>query len=181
MAKQLTLKNLRSYYEPGELRKSATLKTVPIMLQKDYGEEMDCTVTSLAAIFGGSDSYPLIERIAKKYGYTGKRGSNPVVVRKIMAEIMKELGVHGTPRSAYGKNICWKFDTIQMILSRNEPVILNLWDDGRHYYHDHTVTVIGMRLYEHGRFLVVYDNWNKTPGLIDYDKLSVISSINWKE
>ena len=70
---------------------------------------------------------------------------------------------------------------VKGILSRGIPLVLNLWEDGRGYYHDHSVTVIGAEEYEQARFLLVLDNWHRTVSLIDYDKLWIISSVNWME
>ena len=47
------------------------------LLQNDYGERLDCTLTCMACIWG-EEHYDEIERIARRYGYNGeKRGTNP--------------------------------------------------------------------------------------------------------
>lgn len=145
------------------------------LVQADYGKDLDCTITSLAYVFGGAEKYDEVERIATQYGYNGdKTGTCPLVIKKIM----KRMGAKN-PKSAYGKGIGWSFETIVKIVDKGTPILLNMWDDGRHWYHDHTVTVIGYEEYKNARFLVVYDNWVAAPSMIDYDKLSIISSINW--
>ena len=119
-------------------------KLIPLkgLLQKNYGKRLDCTLTSLACIFG-EQYYSDIEGIALKYLYNGdKWGTNPLAVKAIMREFIR-------------------------------------WRDGRGYYKDHSVTIIGAEEYEQGRFLLVLDNWHETVSLIDYDKLWIISSINW--
>lgn len=158
-------------------------KLIPLegLLQDDYGKRLDCTLTSLACIFG-KKYYGDIEGIALKYGYNGdKRGTNPLVVKAIMREFARLRGIPGKARSAYGKGIGWTWRMVKAILSRGIPLVLNLWEDGRGYYHDHSVTVIGAEEYERARFLLVLDNWHQTVSLIDYDKLWVISSVNWME
>ena len=168
-------------YEYPDRGKQLYRQVIPLqpLLQQNYGEALDCTITSLACIFG-ERYYGVIESIARRYGYDGERcGTNPLTVRRIMADFMKKQHMTGTARSGYGKGISWRWATVKRLIARQTPVILNLWDDGRGYYHDHTVTVIGVEEYRKDRFLLVLDNWNESISLIDYKKLSTISSINW--
>ena len=158
-------------------------KLLPLtgLLQKNYGKAQDCTLTSLACIFGEKYYYD-IEGIALKYLYNGdKWGTNPLTVKAIMREFMKRWDVPGRPHSAYVKGVGWTWAAVKRLVSGGSPLVLNLWDDGRGYYHDHSVTVIGAEEYEHARFLLVLDNWTERVSLIDYQKLSIISSINWIE
>lgn len=168
-------------YEYPDRGKQLYRQVIPLqpLLQQNYGEALDCTITSLACIFG-ERYYGVIESIARRYGYDGERcGTNPLTVRRIMADFMKKQHMTGKARSGYGKGISWRWVTVKRLIARQTPVILNLWDDGRGYYHDHTVTVIGVEEYRKDRFLLVLDNWNESISLIDYKKLSIISSINW--
>ena len=170
-------------YEYPNRGKQLSRQVIPLqpLLQRNYGEELDCTITSMACIFG-EKYYGVIELIARRYGYDGDtRGTNPLTVRRIMEEFMDCSHMPGTARSGYGKGIGWRWATVKRLIARQTPVILNLWDDGRGYYHDHTVTVIGVEEYRKDRFLLVLDNWNESISLIDYRKLSTISSINWVE
>lgn len=150
------------------------------LLQKDYGKAQDCTLTCLACIFGAGH-YGEFERIAGRYGYNGDtHGTYPWTVREITAAFLRKWNMPGKPRSAYGKGLGWRWRTVRDIIAqRSAPVILNLWRDGRGYYRDHSVTVIGVEEYERARFLLVYDNWHDGVSLVDYDKLSMVSSINW--
>ena len=181
MKKRLDYTNLQERYP--DKGKQLYRQVIPLqpLLQRNYGEELDCTITSMACIFG-EKYYGVIELIARRYGYDGDtRGTNPLTVRRIMAEFMDCAHMTGTARSGYGKGIGWRWATVKRLIARQTPVILNLWDDGRGYYHDHTVTVIGVEEYRKDRFLLVLDNWNESVSLIDYKKLSIISSINWVE
>ena len=60
-----------------------------------------------------------------------------------------------------------------------------MYSDGRNYYSNHSVLIVGYREYPLNnskkaiRFLIVQDNWNKNVSFIDYDKLSIVSSINY--
>ncbi len=158
-------------------------KLIPMtgLLQKNYGKELDCTLTSLACIYGAR-WYGVIEHIALKHGYDGdKKGTNPLTVKAITRELLKTLHEPGTPKSAYGKIVGWNWLTVKNLVSRDIPVILNLWDDGRGYYHDHSVVLVGVEEYQRAKFLLVLDNWHETISLIDYRKLSLFSSINWVE
>ena len=181
MKKRLDYTTLQ--YEYPDRGKQLSRQVIPMqpLLQRNYGEELDCTITSMACIFG-EKYYGQIEAIARRYGYDGeKRGTNPLTVRRIMADFLRAHHMTGTARSGYVKGICWRWDTVKRLIARQTTVILNLWDDGRGYYHDHTVTVIGVEEYRKDRFLLVLDNWNESISLIDYRKLSTISSINWVE
>lgn len=179
MGKKLDYGNLKTEY-PNlgncTARKRLFLSS---LLQDDYGEDNDCTITSLSCIFGEMH-YSDIERIARKYGYDGqKSGTNPLMIKRITSEFMREKQMSGTARSAYGKSIGWSYRTAKRLIDNGVPVLLNLFDDGRGYYHNHTVTIIGYEQYQRGVFLLIYDNWHHGVTMIDYKKLCMISSINW--
>ena len=103
------------------------------------------------------------------------------MVRRIIQEFTRTHEIPGRAKSAYGKGIGWSWRTVKSLVSRDIPIVLNLWQDGRGYYKDHSVTVVGVEEYEKALFLLVLDNWHDTVSLIDYKKLCVISSINWNE
>lgn len=172
-------KNLKTYYPNlGGIKECRNLGGKPL-LQKNYGQANDCTLTCLAFMFG-EKYYGDIERIAKTYGYDGeKSGTNPLTIKAIMSKTMKIAGVNGTAKSAYGKGIGFTWNTIKTLINGKHYVILNLWDDGRNYYHDHSVTVVGYAEYAKHKFLLVYDNWSSGVSYIDFAKLSFISSINF--
>lgn len=179
MGKRLYLANLAKEYPALGNRTGRKILQMKALLQKDYGERLDCTLTCMACLWG-EEHYAEIECIAKRYGYDGeKRGTSPLVVQRIMQVFMKEHKLPGRPCSAYGKGIGWNYATIKRLIGGGTPVILNLWTDGRSYYKDHSVTIIGFEEYENGQFLLVYDNWNRGASMIDYKKLSVVSSINY--
>lgn len=149
------------------------------LLQRDYGKAQDCTITSLSFLFG-VDKYDDIEKIAEKRGYNGETcGTNPLSIRNIMKDCCKQFGIRATCYSSYGKGVAYNYEKVKQIINSGAYLLLNLWKDGRDYYKNHTVTIIGYVEYEHARFFEVYDNWTSTPSFVDYDKLSTISSINW--
>lgn len=181
MAKKTRLwKNtLEAEYGPGELTEYTLAGKC--LLQKNFGEDYDCTLTSLAAIFG-EEHYELIESFAKDYGYDGKkRGTNPLVVTSIMQRVMEALCIDGEAHGRYGKGIGFNWKTIGKLLGRGHRVVVNICCDGRGYYKNHSVLIVGVASYDYHRLLAVYDNWNNGVSYVDYDKLSVISSINWHE
>lgn len=181
MGKRLCYTNLQKEYPDLGKRKTRKVIKMEPLLQKDYGERLDCTITSLACIFG-KEHYSEIEAIAKKFCYDGnKKGTNPLTVRKIMMRFMDGAGIRGHAYSSYGKLMGWTYGTIRTLIGKGLPIVLNLWTDGRSYYKDHSVTVVGYEEYEHGQFLLVYDNWNLSISMIDYQKLSAVSSINWTD
>ena len=170
----------REYPDRGRCIHHKNLGGTPL-LQKDFGKAKGCTVTSLAFLYG-AERYPQIEKIAKRYGYNGDRhGTNPLRIKTIMQACSKQLGLGGVCRARYGKGIGYTYKRIKALIDSGAYVLLNLLDDGRGYYHDHTVTVIGYEEYERGRFLTVFDNWNLDTCYVDFDKLSIISGINWMQ
>lgn len=61
------------------------------LLQKDYGDDLDCTLTSITECImyysknlTDAKIYPVVEKIAKKYFYNGKQfGTIPVFIKNI--------------------------------------------------------------------------------------------------
>ncbi len=181
MGKRLDYTRLEEEYpNRGKQTYRKLLTPYRALLQKNYGKTKDCTLTCLACIYGAGH-YASIERIAEKYGYDGEtHGTYPVTVKAITKAFLAEWNLPGKPKSAYGKGVGWRWSTLKTLIGdRSTPVILNLWRDGRDYYNNHSVTVIGLEEYENARFLLIYDNWYEAVSLIDYNKLSIASSINW--
>lgn len=181
MGKKLDYGNLKTEYPNLGKRTARKRLFLSSLLQDDYGEDNDCTITSLSCIFGESH-YNDIERIAKKYGYNGqKRGTSPLMIKKITTEFMHEKQIPGVAYSAYGKSFGWGFGAVKKKIDAGIPMLLNMWSDGRGYYCNHTVTIVGYEEYQRGLFLLVFDNWHHGVTMVDYKKLSVISSLNWAE
>lgn len=171
------------------------LNDIPALLQKDYGEANDCTLTSLTAIGvflkknqkTANEIYKVVEHFAKHYGYTGTAGTNPFVIKRIFDSVLTILSVYKDTKVRYLKNIGYNFSLIKKTLDAGNPLILSMHSDGRQYYQNHSVLIIGYKEYKLSnistqkikRFLMVQDNWTKEVSFIDYDKLSIISSINF--
>lgn len=179
MGKRLWKNTLAAEYGQGELAEYIT--DAKCLLQKNYGEDYDCTLTSIAAIFG-EEQYAIIESIAKKHSYDGKKnGTNPFKVKAIMQGVMDSIGIKGKCYSRYGKGVAFNWYTIGNLLKRGHHVVLNIYQDGRGYYRNHSVLIVGLACYGGHRLLAVYDNWNEGISYVDYDKLCMIASINWYE
>lgn len=180
--------NLRTEYpDARDFISSYNIPGKAALLQKDYGKANDCTLTSLTFILQNLRNapntnilsiYSEVEEVASKYGYNGdKNGTNPFMIRKIMSE----LNHSDKAKCAKVKGIGFNYKKIQDILKKGHYIILNMASDGRGYYKNHSVTVIGWHEYKNHKFLAIYDNWSTGVSYIDYDRLSYISSINWYE
>lgn len=177
-------KNLISYvqalYGPTDKKISQIITNYTPLLQDNYGKANDCTLTCITSILSkGSpqNTYKKVEEVALKYGYNGDdMGTNPFVIKKILDEITKTKSKRG-----YGKGIGYTWKKIKNLIGKNKPIILSLNNDGRNYYKNHSVTIVGWMEFNKTRFLIVADNWYTTYAYIDYEKLSLISSINYLE
>lgn len=183
---RLTFQNVNQKYP--DLGKTVKIIFEPRLgmglLQADFGKRRDCTLTSMAAIFG-PEYYNVIEQYAIRYGYNGEsRGTLAVTIRKIMESVMKHLGGEyqsKKAKSAYLKNVGVKWDLCKNLSDRKIPYILSFNKDGRNYYKNHSVEVVGYMEFTNGRFLIIYDNWNAASSLIDFNKLSTLCSVVWME
>ena len=166
------------------------IKEVMGLLQKDYGELQDCTLTSATAMlqYYTKDNiwkiYHIVEQYAKKRGYKGDVGTNPIVIRYILLDLIKYYKLKKSAYSAYLKNLAFNFDSIKKLIDNNIPVILNISNDGRGYYKDHSVLIIGYEEYKTTnnqkiQLLKIKDNWDIQTSYLDFSKMSVFSSINY--
>lgn len=168
------------------------LISIPALLQKDYGGLNDCTLTSMTAFVMflkqatfANDIYKVIESLAKQYGYTGSKGTNPFLIKRIFDSALIALKIKRETKVRFIKNIGYNFNLIKQTIDAGTPIILSMYSDGRNYYSNHSVLIVGYREYSLNnskkaiRFLMVQDNWNKNVSFIDYEKLSIVSSINY--
>lgn len=170
------------------LKRQKKLDGFPFLLQKDYGDLNDCTLTSITAIVSflslGKNSiqeiYNYVEKIAKKNLYKGSRGTPYLTMRKIFHESLARFKL---PKAniKFVKGVGYNYSTITAELHKNNPVILSVTNDGRDYYKNHSITVIGYEIYQVGnkevKMLLVADNWYSTIGYIDFDKIKKVSNI----
>ena len=156
------------------------------LIQDDYGEDNDCSLVSILTIlnykFANLDLnhwYSIVERLAKKYFYTGDNGTLPFFINSIMKRVAPEYNSH----ARYLKNIGFNFNTIKKQLDQDNPVIISMMNDGRNFYKNHSVVAIGYNVYKIDnrpiRMLAIYDNWSREVRYMDYERLSMITSINY--
>jgi hypothetical protein len=126
--------------------------------------------------------YNVVEPIAKKYFYRGTKGTPFITIRKIFQEALQHYKLPNA-YVKYAKDIGFKFKNIQAEINKGNPVILSMLDDGRDYYENHSITIIGYEVYRQGSntipMLKIYDNWSTNYRYIDYNKLSPVSSIHY--
>ena len=175
-----------------EKEEDKSIPEIQSFLQNEYEGDMDCTLVSIMTvtkyfnktITDISKLYNDIKAIAKKFFYTDDIGTQAIFINAIANRIFKQYGVNLKSKSAYLKSIGWNFETVKKSIDKGRPLILSLWKDGRDYYLDHSVTIIGYSDIktvdgQHHKFLEIYDNWNRELTYIDYQKLSTICSINY--
>lgn len=160
------------------------------LLQKNYGGAGDCTLTSMTAIvnflskgkYQIQDIYNCVEKYALKYFYTGETGTPTITTRKIFEEVSKVYKL-SKPIAKYGKELGYTFDIIKQQISYNNPLILSINDDGKNYYKNHSITVVGFEVWKVGnkeiKMIAIYDNWYSSISYVDYDKISYISTIHY--
>ncbi len=166
--------NLNHYLEDNygivRLKEYRELPFVKAFLQKDYGGNGDCTLTSILTIvefyrpeLDSNEVYDYIEKIAKKYLYTETWGTFPGFNKAIVKEVFSHFNINKKVFSKYIKNIGFNENTIIEQIKSYIPIIISITRDGRKYYESHTITIIGYNKYEDkdGKQIImlrVYDN-----------------------
>ena len=204
--KRLTNSNIYSYLEElypdsrKRLLKAKRLQVKPL-LQNNYGQSNDCTLTSLTTCICHLLNYTLttdikkvyqtVEKNAKKYFYNGEiLGTLPFFIKKIFDTTLKNFNKTKVTKAKYLKNAGFTYASITKLIDAGTPVVLSINQDGRNYYTNHTVTIVGYESYRLAfpdisknnklkQFLIVYDNWYDTYSYLDYELLSPICCINY--
>lgn len=154
------------------------------LLQKDYGDLLDCALTAITAstlyVLNREDDknvYNVVEKIAKRYGYSGtKYGTFSIAIKPIWENTLKKFKNNKKVSMRMFKGIGYTFETIKKELDSNNPVLLNITVIKNTKYKNHTVTIVG---YEPNYKLIIYDNWVKKPVIINYSDITFNSSINF--
>lgn len=185
---RLSNSNIEKYAGQPGLTKLKTVPGIKSLLQNDYGEANDCTLTSITCVIrwmrpsvSANDIYNQVEKTAKNYGYKGNYGTPTLVIKGIYQKIINAFGLKKKVHSRYLKNIGFGWNYIKKEIDEHQPVLLNLWKDGRDFYKNHTVLIVGYLEIAEKRFLAIYDNWYHGVSYIDYDKLNAICSIDFLE
>lgn len=207
--KRLSRSNIKDYllrkYPEYEMVSSAYMNKLNTknLLQKDYGEDMDCSLTSITECvmyhhmiaqekeLKPEEVYSVVESIAKNYFYNGKSyGTIPVFIKNIYDKTLKHFNLENIKtKQKYFKNIGYSLSKIKESLENHHPVIINIYRDGRDYYNDHSVTIVGIEKFEltnitngHKKevvMLIVQDHWTKDISYVDFEFISCISAVNY--
>lgn len=196
--KQLNENNIHKYmieeFGSSFITERKTLYRVPCLLQNDFGEKNDCTLTSITACLSyllGISNYDYIYATvlfyARTYGFSTKNGTNPLCIKKIYDSAYYDIvGEQRKSSSKYLKNVGVTEKVIINNIQNNIPMILSFMSDGRNYYHNHSVTIIGYTIVQYKfdnkkttMLLRIYDNWSNEISYIDFKKLSTVCSINY--
>ena len=176
--------NIKEYVNRSRQTSGKILSNFKPILQQNYGGANDCTLCSITAIQAYKEKYSRdfqsiynqVEKVANRYYYNADDfGTIPFFIRKI---VNTTFSIKSVVRYVKGLGYTWK--NIKKNINNGVPMILSLWNDGRDYYYNHSVTVVGYAEFQNKkRLIVIYDNWYDTISYIDYDKLNRISCLNY--
>jgi len=187
-------------YKEMSLTESKMICNIRGLIQADYGKAYDCSLTCITCVtkyllknnpeITNEEIYNTVVGNTEWYSYNGdKFGTVPVFVDNVLKETLKDYKIN---YKSYNKTfkgvplVGYTMKDIKTSIAKELPVILNLSDDNRDYYKNHSVTIIGYYEYKVLEknnkvktlyFLKVFDNWMKSYAFIDYQKMSNISSI----
>lgn len=188
------LKYLTDKYDVNSVQsciKVNQLEGMTPLLQDDYGKDYDCTLTAITQILlyylkgkTPEEIYNVVAACAEKLGFVEGWGTNPLVMRTLMNQAAKKLGLKKAATVKYGKITGYSFCRIKALIDAGRPIMLSMYKDGRDFYDDHSITVIGYGEYKvdnkhTAHMLKVYDNWYKEMCYVDYDLIHLFSSIHY--
>lgn len=167
-------------------------------LQRNYGvpNDGDCSLTSImTCIYYYTEGkikdtviYDVVRKHAEKLFFSKEIGTNPLLIKTIYDKSLAELKINRKTYSGYLKNIGYNLSVIKNSLHKNNPLIFSMFNDGRNYYKNHSIVILGYETFrlkaDDGKIknvdmLIIYDNWSKNIGYVDYDLVSEISCINY--
>jgi hypothetical protein len=160
------------------------LRFLPL-LQEKFGGDNDCSLVCITAIilhctkheYPVMEIYKHVESIAKENFYNENRGTMAAAIRTIFNKSAKKY-LNKTSCVKYTKGVGYDFDFIKKEIDNGNPIILSLNSDGLDFYKNHSVTIIGYKEYDDAKILKIYDNWYANPSYLDYDKISLVSSVH---
>ena len=161
------------------------------VVKKDSGLTSDCTLLSISAIIdyytkytkSSQDIYDIVESVAEDFFYN-RCFTIPDFIKIVIDRTLKEINIIGESHWYFYKKTDLMYNDIKTLIQKNKPIILSLVSDGREYYKDHSVIVIGYIEYNIGinkkvRLLKVYDNCYDSISYIDYEKMDKVCCINY--
>ena len=167
---RLSNSNIEKYAGWPILHRPKIVPGVRSLLQKD--SEFSC----LTAIINWMQPRTNIRDV-----YETVEGLKGIQFKTLYQNAINHFGLHKKVHAKYLKKIGYNWELIKKEINEFQPIILKLWKDGRNFYKNQTVLVVGYVEIAEKNFLAVYDNQEYKIGYIDYDKLSLISSIYYIE
>ena len=158
-------------------------------LQNDFGKENDCALVSILTVINYykknldlKEAYSTIENIAKKYFFSNKTGLFLAFYKKIVVEVFKKFNLkYDSIKQLKIKGLDWTIKNVKYNIDRKTPVLLSIKNDGLNYYKNHTVVIDGYYDFivnnTHVYMLQTRDNWTNKIVYVDYQKISLFSSI----
>ena len=202
-------KNIGNYILSSELNigeveiKEVKELNVQPFLQKDFTElEQDCVFTSIVTCVhyfypevAPQDIYNVAVAIYQREfpSFQKIEGVVPFVIKHVYSEVYKFFKLHYySIKSRYVNRIGFNYNTIKQQIDQGIPVIVSMYNDGRQFYKNHTVTAIGYMGFQMDNLdpfmehikpkkernvLMVYDNWSTEIRYVDLKEVSSISLI----
>ena len=166
------------------------LKGFELLKQADYGEELDCSLTSITACIlyymrkkkpncsiTPQNIYNYVERIAKNYWYNGTTfgvfGGFIKYIYSMCLGYFLNTKINVTMRVI--KGLGYNFNTIINQIDQEHPVLLAL--SKASIYKNHTVAAIGYN--KDKQQLYIADNWVDHPVILNYSDIGLITTINY--
>lgn len=157
------------------------------LLQEHYGGEADCTLVSITSIIfnmlinikSSKEIYNEVEKIARHFFYKSSFGTLPIFIKIIFNKSLKKFSFNKTTKVKYIKNMGFTFDLIKNNIDSNIPMILSMANDGKNYYKNHSIIIIGYCIQNNEKLLIIYDNWSKEQHFLDYNLISSLSCLNY--
>lgn len=169
-----------------------TISNIQPLLQVNYNGEGDCTLISITTILcyyleytkSVQEIYDIIEEYAEKIFYNDNCDTIPNFIQSIINRAAAKVGLKANSFSKNFKENGVTWDRIKKLIQGNRPVILSLSNDGREYYANHSITIVGYNEYKIDgdnivRMLRVYDSWRETISFVDFKKIGRVCCINY--
>lgn len=178
--KRLTQYNIKEYLlekmSGTKEVKSIKRKAIELdsFLQSNFGEKNDgdCTLTSLMTVIyyhckktiDYNLIYTTVRSFATKHFFNSKIGTIPFFIKNIFDKSLKTLKIRTlNTKSAMVKGVGFNLNTIKKAIDQGKPIVFSIFNDGRDYYANHSITIVGYEVFKFDNnkqytMLLVYDN-----------------------
>ena len=132
--------------------------------------------------------YSFLNFLLRNLTYTAATGNFQKIIKALIDKSLANFGYNNVSTYRQFKNEGFNYDLIKNLICKNTPILLTLDDDGRQYYTQHSVVIVGYAHYrairngQEGKLLKVVDGLSQNKceySYIDYDCLSRICFINF--